>query len=208
MFSDCLRAESPWKRSARNLRELSRLEQADLCILHCSTQVLSVFWRDVSCAGTAVPNGEDGFIACNPWHRVKIYGNTKACNFPTKNDRQQVNKGKINYERKMNFRKKQSWFLVKKKNNTPEFLLQKRRWLRRENVSHQLLVTPWFLFHFSPRPRHTPTHRRYLHLCCPLLPVSGRASCSEGVAVIDAAHFLLCDDVKHTVLHLVALVSS
>lgn len=42
----------------------------------------------------------------------------------------------------------------------------------------------------------------FLQLRCPLLFVSRRAGSGEGqrVAVINAAHFLLCDDVKNAII--------
>lgn len=42
----------------------------------------------------------------------------------------------------------------------------------------------------------------FLQLCCPLLSVSWRAGSGEGqrVTVINAAHFLLCDDVKDAII--------
>lgn len=42
----------------------------------------------------------------------------------------------------------------------------------------------------------------FLHLCCPLLPVSRRACGGEGhrVAVVDAAHLLLSDDVENPII--------
>lgn len=108
----------------------------------------------------------------------------------------------------MIFRRKQSWFLGKKKHSCWISVAESAITEAGKSVTPLTCNTP-----ISPPflPRSTSqTHprRRYLHLCCPLLPVSGRASCNEGVAVVDAAHFLLRDDVKHTILHLVALVST
>lgn len=42
-----------------NSRKLSRLQQADLRVLYRSTEVLGIFWCDVSCAGTAASRNRD-----------------------------------------------------------------------------------------------------------------------------------------------------
>lgn len=47
----------------RNLRQFSRFQQADLCVLYRSAEVVSILWCDVSRTGTAVSNQNGIYIS-------------------------------------------------------------------------------------------------------------------------------------------------